>query len=469
MAPTAHRGLDALIAAVRAGSIGGDIGQARAISDTAGRGWTYAMLVAEAARSWEHLRTHRPAGVLLLLADQSAEAVAALLGGLAAGYQVILQGAALDEDARARLEQAFRPDATFERGSLQLDACAGPPAYPAAAVLLSTSGTTGSSKFVRLPLAALVANARQIADALHIASTDIALGHLPIHYSYGLSVVTSHLEVGAAVHLTAMSFTQPDFWQDVAVARATHLPGVPFHYMFLARGALGSLVPSCIKSFTQAGGALAVPVRQRVHDAVGSRGGRFYVMYGQTEAAPRIATLDHADFPAHPESVGRVLAGGHLRIVNEQGGDVAAGEEGEIVYSGPNVMAGYASTREDLTAPDLPLPLIRTGDRGVLDQRGFLTLRGRDQGFAKVGGLRLGLDDLAARLAPFSDVALLPGDDRVHVFHAAAAEGDLKPHIRNLALDYAIPVSSFSLHVLADIPRHASGKVDYQRLRELAE
>jgi len=160
MAPTAHRGLNALIAAVRAGSIGGDIGQARAISDTAGRGWTYAMLVAEAARSWEHLRTHRPAGVLLLLADQSAEAVAALLGGLAAGYQVILQGAALDEDARARLEQAFRPDATFERGSLQLDACAGPPAYPAAAVLLSTSGTTGSSKFVRLPLAALVANAR---------------------------------------------------------------------------------------------------------------------------------------------------------------------------------------------------------------------------------------------------------------------------------------------------------------------
>ena len=468
MGATAHRGLEALIAAVRAGSIGGEIGQARATSDASGRGWTYAMLVAEAARICERLRAHRPAGVLLLLADQSAESVAALLGGLAAGYQVILQGTAMD-DARLCIEQAFRPDAIFERGGLQLAAHAAPLAYPAAAVLLSTSGTTGSSKFVRLPLAALVANARQIAGALRIASSDVALGHLPIHYSYGLSVVTSHLEVGAAVHLTALSFTQPAFWRDVAAARATHLPGVPFHYMFLARGALGSLVPPCITSFTQAGGALAVPIRQRIHDAVGSRGGRFYVMYGQTETAPRITTLDHADFPAHPESVGRVMAGGHLRIVNEQGGNVAPGEEGEIVYSGPNVMAGYACTREDLTASDLPLPSIRTGDRGVLDERGFLTLRGRDHGFAKVGGLRLSLDDMAARLAPFSEVALLPGDDKVHVFHAAAAEGDLKPHIRNLALDYAIPVGSFSLHLLADIPRHASGKVDYQRLREMAE
>ena len=469
MVATAHHGLEALIAAVRAGSIDGEIGKARAVSDTSGRGWTYAMLVAEAARSCERLRTHRPAGVLLLLADQSAEALAALLGGLAAGYQVLFQSAVMDDEARARLEQAFRPDATFERGRLQLATGAVQPVYPAAALLLSTSGTTGSSKFVRLPLAAVVANARQIATALRIASNDVALGHLPIHYSYGLSVVTSHLEVGAAVHLTALSFTQPGFWQDVATARATHLPGVPFHYMFLARGALRSLVPACVTSFTQAGGALPVPTRQHIHDAVDGRGGRFYVMYGQTEAAPRIATLDHADFPAHPGSVGCVMAGGHLRIVGEQGADVAPGEEGEVVYSGPNAMAGYASTREDLTAPDLPLPSIRTGDRGVLDQQGFLTLRGRDQGFAKVGGLRLSLDDMAARLAPFSDVALLPGDDRVYVFHAAAADGDLKPHIRNLALDYAIPVGCFALHALPDIPRHASGKVDYRRLRELAE
>jgi acyl-CoA synthetase (AMP-forming)/AMP-acid ligase II len=460
-------GLQALVDAIGAGSGLDDLAGARAVSD-AKRHWTYGELIAEAGLIAERLRAAGPSGLLLLQAGQDAPSVAALLGGLAAGYQVMLQAPEIDADVRARLDAAFAPDAHFADGVLTLAKRRGAPIHPAPAILLSTSGTTGSAKFVRLSLGAIAANARQIAQVLRIGAQDVALGHLPLHYSYGLSVLTSHLEKGAAIHLTGLSFTQPDLWAVAAAEGVTHLPGVPFHYQFLARGALASLVPPCVTSFTQAGGALALPFRQRVHDAVAARGGRFYVMYGQTEAGPRITTLDHDDFPGHPESVGPALPGGRLTILDDAGAECAPGEEGEVVYGGPNLMAGYAIDRAGLSGDDAPLATIRTGDRGMLDARGFLTLRGRNRSFAKVGGLRLNLDEIAARLTPIAEVALLPGDDRIHVFHAGPDDA-LKPALRDLAIAYAIPPTAFSLRAIADMPRLASGKIDYQRLRDMAQ
>jgi acyl-CoA synthetase (AMP-forming)/AMP-acid ligase II len=460
-------GLQALVGAIGAGSgIAGRAG-APAVSD-ADRHWTYDDLIAEAGGIAAQLRTAGSSGLFLLQAGQDAPSVAALLGGLAAGYQVMLQAHAIDNAVRDGLDAAFTPDARFADGVLTLADRRGQLIHPSPSVLLSTSGTTGSAKFVRLSLAAMAANARQIAQVLRIGAHDIALGHLPLHYSYGLSVLVSHLEMGAATHLTDLSFTKPDFWRMTANEGITHLPGVPFHYQFLARGALKSLVPPCVTSFTQAGGALALPFRQRVHEAVSARGGRFYVMYGQTEAGPRITTLDHDDFPAHPESVGPALPGGRLTILDENGAECAADKEGEVVYGGPNLMAGYAVDRSGLVREDAPLATIRTGDCGTLDARGFLTLRGRNRSFAKVGGLRLNLDEIAARLAPFADVALLPGDDKMHVFHAGP-DAALKPALRDLAIAYAIPVGAFSLRAITDMPRLASGKIDYQRLRDMAE
>lgn len=460
-------GLPALIGVIGVGSGFRGLTTASAVSD-ADRHWTYRDLIAEAAAICARLRAGGSSGLLLLQAGQDVSSVAALLAGLAAGYQVMLQAPAIGDEARERIDAAFAPDAYFLDGALMLSNRRAPAIHPAPAILLSTSGTTGSAKFVRLSLAAIGANARQIAQVLRIGANDVALGHLPLHYSYGLSVLTSHLEMGASIHLTDESFTQHGFWDVAAKKGITHLPGVPFHYQFLARGALKSLVPACVTSFTQAGGALALPFRQRVHDAVSARGGRFYVMYGQTEAGPRIATLDHDDFPTYPESVGPALPGGRLAILDENGAECAAGEEGEVVYGGPNLMAGYATDRSGLAGDDAPLATIRTGDRGTIDAKGFLTLRGRDRGFAKVGGLRLSLDDIAGRLAPTADVALLPGDERIHVFHTGP-DAELKVALRDMAILYAVPIGSFVLRAIGDIPRLASGKIDYQRLRDMVQ
>ena len=193
-----------------------------------------------------------------------------------------------------------------------------PPIDPALQLLLSTSGTTGSQKYVRLSRDAVVANARQIAQALTIDERSVGIAHLPLHYSYGLSVVTSHLTSGGRLCLITDSITSPSFWSKIENVGGSHFPGVPFHYVALAR--LGaSLVPNSVTTFTQAGGALDLRVQTKIREWASQRGGQFFVMYGQTEASPRMATLQHSDHARKAGSVGVALAGGHFSIVDDHG------------------------------------------------------------------------------------------------------------------------------------------------------
>ena len=145
---------------------------------------------------------------------------------------------------------------------------------PDLALLLSTSGSTGSPKFVRLARGAVIANARQIARALSIDRTDVAIGHLPLHYSYGLSVVTSHFFAGASISLTNAQVTEPTLWKRIAEDSGTHFPGVPFHYSVLDRLGIKRMVPSSVRTFTQAGGHLDHGTRLRCYQAILERGGR---------------------------------------------------------------------------------------------------------------------------------------------------------------------------------------------------
>ena len=126
------------------------------------------------------------------------------------------------------------------------------PIDPTLQLLLSTSGTTGSQKYVRLSRDAVTANARQIAEALAIDERSVGIAHLPLHYSYGLSVVTSHLTSGGRLCLVNDSITSPSFWSKIANVGGSHFPGVPFHYVALAR--LGAaLVPESVKTFHASG------------------------------------------------------------------------------------------------------------------------------------------------------------------------------------------------------------------------
>ncbi len=406
--------------------------------------------------------------LVFLLCGNTCETIIGLLAAAAASRAVALIDPSLAEDKLGGLIDAYRPDlvlstpdigeklrdlggASSEWRSYESRAgvvewiardagAASVDIDPALQLLLSTSGTTGSQKYVRLSRDAIVANAGQIAEALAIDEHSIGIAHLPLHYSYGLSVVTSHLAAGGRVYLVNDSITSPSFWSKIANVGGSHFPGVPFHYAALAR--LGaSLVPDSVKVFTQAGGALDPRIQAKIHDWATLRVGRFFVMYGQTEASPRMTTMQHADFSRKAGSVGVALAGGRLSIIDEKGALLPADAIGTVVYEGPNVMLGYAMSRADLGKGDEMKGRLETGDLGRLDAEGFLYLTGRTKRFAKIAGYRLGLDEIEQELFAVCSVACFDLGERIAVVHEQESETALKARVRELAANYKVPSS----------------------------
>jgi acyl-CoA synthetase (AMP-forming)/AMP-acid ligase II len=432
--------------------------------------------------------------LVFLLCDVNSETIIGLLAAAAAGHATALIDPSTPEHLMKGLIDSYRPELILgPSGSGEKrpdpgegEAASGvaksrsglvewiagesgssfPPIDPALQLLLSTSGTTGSQKYVRLSRDAVLANARQIAEALDIDERSVGIAHLPLHYSYGLSVVTSHLTSGGRLCLINDSITSANFWSKIGNVGGSHFPGVPFHYVALAR--LGaSIVPDSVKAFTQAGGALDLRVQTKIREWAAQRGGQFVVMYGQTEASPRMATLRHADHARKAGSVGVALAGGRFSIVDENGAPLPADAVGTVVYEGPNVMLGYAMSRADLGKGDEMNGRLETGDLGRLDIEGFLYLTGRTKRFAKIAGYRLGLDEIERELFSVCPVACLDLGEKIAVAHEQESEAALKARVRELADTYKVPSSSFALRKVEQIPRASSGKIDYARLKDL--
>jgi acyl-CoA synthetase (AMP-forming)/AMP-acid ligase II len=256
------------------------------------------------------------------------------------------------------------------------------------------------------------------------------------------------------------------FWESIAKAGGTHFPGVPFHFATLARLGL-PMVPDCVTTFTQAGGALDVKIQTRMHDFAEGRGARFFVMYGQTEAAPRMTSLPHSSFVGKAGSVGLALPGGRI-VIEKDSVALGAGQNGDVVYQGPNVMQGYADQRSDLAKGDELGGRLETGDVGYLDGDGFLFLTGRTKRFAKIAGLRLGLDQMEKEFNSVGVVACIDGGEKIIVFFDEGADSLLKERARAIAAEYKIPPTSFSLRRIEAIPRLTGGKVNYAQLKEAA-
>jgi acyl-CoA synthetase (AMP-forming)/AMP-acid ligase II len=436
-------------------------GDAPCLLDDRGGAWIgYGALAALAAERAATLAG--PKALVFLYMGNDVASVAALLGALAAGHAVALLDPNLPAATRAGLHAAYGPDILIEGGVIRdSEPRGGGPIHADLGVLLSTSGSTGSPKFVRLSVAALASNARAIAEVLRIGPEDVAAGHLPLHYSFGLSVLTSHLVRGARIRLTGARMTERPFWDALSAAAVTHLPGVPFHFQTMGRLGYGRLRLPTLRSMVQAGGFLDGPAREAAHAFMESRGGRFAVLYGQTEAAPRMTTLTHEAFASAPASVGAALPGGAIEIREPD-----AHGHGEVVYRGPNVMLGYAESRADLALGDVMEGCLPTGDIGFLDAAGRLTLTGRIGRQGKLFGLRINLDEVEKALAPVRDVAVLQGENALAICYREAdapaeAEGLRRALLDRLAASFTIPVSGYRLRPVTHIPRTERGKIDY--------
>jgi acyl-CoA synthetase (AMP-forming)/AMP-acid ligase II len=428
----------------------------------AGDGLTYAALAARVSDVATRLGTARR--LVLIEAGNDADTLIAYLGAHAAGCPVILSGPGAPRDA---LVAAYDPDvvmagAGFDERRQQSSHVL----HPDLALLLSTSGSTGSPKLVRLSRRNILSNARAIADYLGIRDGDVAATTLPIHYCYGLSVVHSHLLAGAAVLLTDRSVTDEAFLDEARAHGVTTFPGVPHTFDLLERsGFTGAELPA-LRYLTQAGGRMAPEAVRR--NAVRGRdhGWDLVVMYGATEATARMAFLPPLLAADAPDTIGVPIPGGSLTIDPVEG---VEGDVGELVYRGDNVMLGYAESPADL-ALGRTVHELRTGDLGRQRDDGLFEIVGRRSRIAKVFGLRVDLDRVERMLAERGVIAAAADGGDALVLAVATGAAQLDP-ARVLGLvreEFGLTSSGVRLLTPADLPRLANGKVDYRAIAAAA-
>lgn len=335
------------------------------------------------------------------------------------------------------------------------------------AVMLPTSGTTGSRKFVRLSARNLESNARSIGEYLGLTSDERPITSLPFHYSFGLSVLNSHWLAGAAVVVTPETVLQRPFWDAFRSNDCTSMAGVPLTFQMLERVGFRDMDLPSLRTLQQAGGALDRRLTQVYSDYMASRGGRFFVMYGQTEATARIAFVPPDRLPDKLGSAGVPIPGGLLRVDTDHLAEASHEHAaGEVVYEGPNVMMGYASGANDLALGDELGGVLRTGDIGYLDDEGYLFLVGRSKRIAKVFGLRINLDEFEATLQENGPAAVVGGEDAIWAFCAFGTDETVAALAVAVARDLKIHHGALRFRRVAAIPATASGKVDYGQLRQ---
>jgi acyl-CoA synthetase (AMP-forming)/AMP-acid ligase II len=403
--------------------------------------------------------------LVALAASNDVESLVAYLAALAAGHPLIL----LPEDKPAALESlvaAYDPDVVVRSANGECVLDERRPGtrhtlHPDLALLLSTSGSTGSPKLVRLSNANLQANAESIATYLRITPEDRAATTLPMSYCYGLSVINSHLLRGAGLVLTGLSVVDPCFWELFKREGATAFAAVPYTFELLERVGFADMDLPNLRYVTQAGGRLA-PESVRHYAELGRRQGwELFVMYGQTEATARMAYLPPDLAAAHPGAIGVPVPGGDFRIE-----PVPGLADGELVYTGPNVMLGYAETPEDL-AQGRTVTELRTGDLAVQNAAGLYEVRGRRSRFVKIVGLRVDLGQVERLLADLGVQAASAGTDQGLV---VAVEGthDTRLLTKVLAQGLGLPRAAVGIHAVPELPRLATGKVNYPAVAALS-
>lgn len=403
--------------------------------------------------------------LIVMLCKNTIDLLGTYVSSLNSGHAVMLLSADIHEELLANILYMYKPKwivgrtdyegYRFDEDKLVREENVEAEIHEDLALLLSTSGTTGSQKFVRLSYANLRANAQSIVEYLEIDEQERAVMNLPLSYSYGMSIVNSHLLAGASILLTDESVMEKSFWEFVREYKATSIAGVPFTYQMLQRIGLTKMDLPHLKTLTQAGGRLNEKLVSHFGEWSLTNDKRFYVMYGQTEAAPRMSYIPYERVLEKAGTIGIAVPGGELSIV-----------EDELIYKGPNVMMGYAECLGDLAKDDEMKGVLHTGDTATVDEDGYFTITGRLKRFIKLFGLRINLDDVEKRLESKFHIPLAcTGSDDKLIVAIEQEEFVLAVKAEIEAL-YHLHKTAYKVIVLEAIPRFANGKTDYMTLKE---
>ena len=447
-----------------------------AVDVHSGRERTYGELRADVARAASEMATPGKKSLIMLLAQNRYESLVAYLAALNSGDALMLVDATLNRDLLLSLIETYRPDRICgsststenlpayrerrpEDSSASIWENENPePAviHPYLALLLNTSGSTGSPKLVRLSGENLQANASSIASYLQLTAEERPITSLPMAYSYGLSVINSHLLAGAALVLSEHGVLRREFWDSMDRYGCTSFAGVPYTYQMLLQTGLLKKRGATLRTLTQAGGALAEPYVRQMKDLAAERGIKFFVMYGQTEATARISYLPFENLAAKAGSIGVAIPGGALRMDPETG---------ELVYAGANVMLGYAECREDLSKGDELNGILRTGDLARQDGDGFFYVTGRLKRFLKMFGKRFNLDEVEKIVqGRFGFPTACFGRDDLLMLALEAGGEHTEAVIAMLSETFGVPKNAVRVQAVGELPRTVRGKIDYQTL-----
>lgn len=337
--------------------------------------------------------------------------------------------------------------------------------YDELALLLTTSGSTGSPKLVRHSYCNIEAQARNISAFFELDSTERAMLDLPINYTYGLSILNSHLYVGATVLITGLNVFTPEYWNFFKEYEATSFTNVPYGYEILNKiGFFRRDFPE-LRTLSQGGGKLSEALHRKCAEYAVQNGKRFIVTYGQTEGSARMAYLPACDAMRKIGSIGKAIPGGTISIIDDDGKTInEAGVIGEMIYAGPNVTLGYAECGQDLVKEDERNGVLPTGDLVKMDEEGYIYIVGRKKRFLKLWGYRMSLDECENLIRDRFEVeCACTGDDnamRVYVTNDGM-ENDVKQY---LSARTGINSSAFQVSYIEKIPRNEAGKILYGRL-----
>lgn len=338
--------------------------------------------------------------------------------------------------------------------------------YDELALLLTTSGSTGSPKLVRQSYGNIQANADSIAEYLELTSEERPVTTLPMNYTYGLSIINSHINMGATVLMTDKTMAMKPFWDFMKKNKATSFGGVPFTYELLKKVKFFRMDLPDLRTMTQAGGKLSPELHKEFAEWAQEHQKRFVVMYGQTEATARMGYLPAEMSIEKYGSMGKAIPGGKFHLLNADEEYITEPEQvGELVYEGPNVTLGYAECREDLSKGDERNGILVTGDMAKMDADGYYYIVGRKKRFLKIFGNRVNLDEtdqLIKKQFSHMECASTGVDDKMTVY---ITDKSLVDDVRRfLSAKTHLSESAFDVRYLEEIPKNEAGKILYNKL-----
>jgi acyl-coenzyme A synthetase/AMP-(fatty) acid ligase len=404
--------------------------------------------------------------LIMLVANNSVASVTYYLAALQLGHTVWWVDKDGDSERLQRLQAHYSVNLLIDNHNIQLLSKAPVVLHDDLALLITTSGSTGSPTLVKLSFQNINSNCTAICEALTLQASDMAITTLPLQYSFGLSILNTHLQVGSSIILTEASLMSREFWGFFKAQEIKCLYGVPYSFDMLMKLSLDRLPLTSLRFMAVAGGKLAADKVALVNDYCLNQDSAFYVMYGQTEASARIAVLAPGKVKIKPASIGQAIAG-QLWLEDEAGETIKSTEQqGELCYQGENVMMGLAQTQSDLSLPK-QVEKLRTGDLALMDTDGDYQIVGRLKRFIKLLGHRVNLDEVEQFFRKQNFHVICTGqDDMIFCYLVADKENDLHLSECQTLLNSYLSIHSNYSHwqVIQEVPYLSSGKVNYQQL-----